>query len=537
MTTTDLPRTTTTATGTAAKIAELARRREVARQGAIASVEKQHAKGKLTARERIEAFLDPGSFVEVDELARHGAGNYGADVRESYGDGVVTGYGLVGGRPVCVYAQDFTIFGGSVGERVGQKIVKVMQRAIDVGCPIIGINDSGGARIQEGVASLASYAEVGYHIGLASGVVPQVSLILGPCAGGAVYGPAATDVVVMVEKTSHQFVTGPDVVRAVTGEQVTFEELGGPAVNAAAGNVHYVAADEKDAFDWVQTLLSYLPSNNLDEPPDFGAADWAYDTELEMNAEDLGLNAVIPDEPNRLYDMTTVIRHLVDDGEFLEMQAAFAPNLLVGLARIEGRTVGLLANQPLHLSGALDIDASEKGARFIQFCDAFNIPILTLVDVPGYLPGLDQERGGIIRRGVKLSFAYATATVPMVTVIVRKAYGGGYASMGCKHYRVDTNLAWPTAEIAVMGGEAAVSVLFRRQLQEAVAAGDYESVHSTLVDAYRAEKCTPYEAAERGYIDAVIAPSETRIEVAKALRMLRTKRKTMPARKHTNIPL
>ncbi|SHN29550.1 acyl-CoA carboxylase subunit beta [Cryptosporangium aurantiacum] len=530
MTTTELPRST--AGGTAAKIAELARRREVSRQGSMASVEKQHAKGKLTARERIEAFLDPGTFVEVDELARHGAGAYGDDARELYGDGVVTGYGLVSGRPVCVYAQDFTVFGGSVGERVGQKIVKVMQRAIDVGCPIVGINDSGGARIQEGVASLAAYAEIGYHIGLASGVVPQVSLILGPCAGGAVYGPAATDIVVMVEKTSHQFVTGPDVIRAVTGEQVTFEELGGPSTNAAAGNVHYVAADEKDAFDWVQTLLSYLPSNNLDEAPDFGA-----ETELEIVADDLGLNAVIPDEPNRLYDMTTVIQYLVDDGEFLEMQAAFAPNLLVGLARLEGRTVGIIANQPMHLSGALDIDASEKGARFIQFCDAFNIPILTLVDVPGYLPGLEQERGGLIRRGVKLSFAYATATVPMVTVIVRKAYGGGYASMGCKHYRVDTNLAWPTAEIAVMGGEAAVSVLFRRQLQEAAAAGNDEYVRDALIAAYRAEKCTPYEAAERGYIDAVIAPSETRIEVAKALRMLRTKRKTGPARKHSNIPL
>ncbi|EXG80092.1 acyl-CoA carboxylase subunit beta [Cryptosporangium arvum] len=528
MTTTDLPRT---AQGTAAKIAELARRREVARQGARSAVEKQHAKGKLTARERIDAFLDPGSFVEVDEFARHGAGAYGDDTREAYGDGVVTGYGLVDGRPVCVYAQDFTVFGGSVGERVGQKIVKVMQRAIEVGCPIVGLNDSGGARIQEGVASLAAYGEIGYHIALASGVVPQISLILGPCAGGAVYGPAATDVVVMVENTSHQFVTGPDVVRAVTGEDVTFEELGGPAANAEAGNVHYVATDEQDALDWVQSLLSYLPSNNLDEPPDFGAAD------LEISADDLALNEVVPDEPNRLYDMRRVVRHVVDDGEFLELQAAFAPNLLVGLARIEGRTVGVVANQPLHLSGALDIDASEKGARFIQFCDAFNIPILTLVDVPGYFPGLAQERGGIIRRGVKLSFAYATATVPMVTVIVRKAYGGGYASMGCKHYRVDANLAWPTAEIAVMGGEAAVSVLFRRQLQEAAATGDVESLHAALVAAYREQRCTPYEAAERGYVDAVIAPSETRTEVAKALRMLRTKRQASPARKHTNFPL
>ena len=519
--------------GTAAKIAELARRREVARQGSLASVGKQHAKGKLTARERIEAFLDPGSFVEVDELVRHAAGNYGDDAKEAYGDGVVTGYGLVGGRPVCVYAQDFTLYGGSVGERVGQKIVKVIRRAIDVGCPIVGINDSGGARIQEGVASLAAYAEIGYHIGLASGVVPQVSLILGPCAGGAVYGPAATDVVVMVEETSHQFVTGPDVVRAVTGEQVSFEELGGAAANAEAGNVHYVAADEKDAFDWVQTLLSYLPSNNLDDAPS-----WAEpDAEPELSADDLGLNTVIPDEPNRLYDMRTVIRYLVDEGEFLEMHAKFAPNILCGLARVEGRTVGLLANQPMHLTGALDIDASEKGARFIQFCDAFNLPILTLVDVPGYLPGLEQERGGIIRRGVKLSFAYATATVPMVTVIVRKAYGGGYASMGCKHYGVDTNLAWPTAEIAVMGGEAAVSVLFRRQLQQAAEAGNYDEVRDYLIGEYRKEMCTPYEAAERGYVDAVIAPSETRVEVAKALRMLRNKRKVGPARKHTNIPL
>ena len=533
MTTTDLSQQTHELTGTAAKIAELARRREVARQGSLGAVDKQHAKGKLTARERINAFLDPGSFVEVDELVRHAAGNYGDDAREAYGDGVVTGYGLVSGRPVCVYAQDFTIYGGSVGERVGQKIVKVMQRAIEVGCPIVGINDSGGARIQEGVASLAAYADIGYHIGLASGVVPQVSLIMGPCAGGAVYGPAATDIVVMVERTSHQFVTGPDVVRAVTGEEVSFEELGGAEANAEAGNVHYVAADEKDAFDWVQTLLSYLPSNNLDEAPTWGEPDG----EPEATEDDLGLNTVIPDEPNRLYDMMTVIRHLVDDGDFLELHAGFARNLICGLARLEGRSVGIVANQPMHLTGALDIDASEKGARFIQFCDAFNIPVLTLVDVPGYFPGLEQERGGIIRRGVKLSFAYTTATVPMVTVIVRKAYGGGYASMGCKHYRVDANLAWPTAEIAVMGGEAAVSVLFRSQLQQAAASGNYDQVRDYLVTQYRKEMCTPYEAAERGYIDAVIAPSETRIEVAKALRMLRTKRKSVPARKHTTMPL
>jgi propionyl-CoA carboxylase beta chain len=519
--------------GTAAKIAELARRREVAREGSLAAVGKQHAKGKLTARQRIDLFLDEGSFVEVDALVRHAAGNYGDDATEAYGDGVVTGYGLVSGRPVCVYAQDFTLYGGSVGERVGQKIVKIMQRAIEVGCPIVGINDSGGARIQEGVASLAAYAEVGYHIVWASGLVPQISLIVGPCAGGAVYGPSATDIVVMVEKTANMFVTGPDVVRAVTGEVVGSDELGGATANAKAGNVHYVATDEKDAFDWVQTLLSYLPPNNLDDPPAWEGTP----SEADVTDHDLGLNTVIPDEPNRLYDMTTVIRQLVDDGEFLELQAKFAPNLLCGLARLEGRTVGIVANQPMHLTGALDIDASEKGARFIQFCDAFNIPIVTLVDVPGYLPGLEQERGGIIRRGVKLAFAYAAATVPMVTVIVRKAYGGGYASMGCKHYRVDTNLAWPTAEIAVMGGEAAVSVLFRRQLRQAMAEGNYEQVREFLVEQYRKEMCTPYEAAERGYVDAVIAPSETRVEVAKALRMLRTKRKPGPARKHSNIPL
>jgi propionyl-CoA carboxylase beta chain len=337
----------------------------------------------------------------------------------------------------------------------------------------------------------------------------------------------------MVDQTAHQFLTGPDVVRAVTGEQVSFEDLGGAAVNAEVGNVHYVAADEKDALDWVQTLLSYLPSNNLDEAPAWGAED----AELEITEHDLALNTVVPDEPNRLYDMMTVIRHLVDEGDFLELHARFAPNLICGLARIEGRTVGVVANQPMQRSGALDIDASEKGARFIQFCDAFNIPILTLVDVPGYLPGVEQERGGVIRRGVKLSFAYSIATVPMITVIVRKAYGGGYASMGCKHYRVDTNLAWPTAEIAVMGGEAAVSVLFRRQLEQAAAEGNYEQVREYLIAQYRKEMCTPYEAAERGYIDGVIAPSETRVEVAKALRMLRTKRKTGPARKHANIPL
>ncbi|MFG2037413.1 acyl-CoA carboxylase subunit beta [Dactylosporangium sp. NPDC048998] len=514
---------------TAGKLADLVRRTdEAVHAGSARAVEKQHARGKKTARERIDLLLDPGSFVELDELARHRSTNFGLEETRPYGDGVLTGYGTVDGRQVCVFAQDFTVFGGSLGEVFGEKIVKVMDLAMKIGCPIVGINDSGGARIQEGVVSLGLYGEIFFRNVRASGVIPQISLIMGPCAGGAVYSPAVTDFTVMVDKTSHMFITGPDVIKTVTGEDIEFEELGGARThNTKSGNAHYLAADEDDAIDYVRALLSYLPSNNMDDAPVVPAP-----APLEVTEEDLALDSVIPDSANQPYDIKTVIEGIVED--FLEVQPLFAQNIVVGFGRVEGHPVGVVANQPMHFAGCLDIDASEKAARFVRTCDAFNIPILTFVDVPGFLPGASQEWDGIIRRGAKLIFAYAEATVPKVTVITRKAYGGAYDVMGSKHLGADLNFAWPTAQIAVMGAQGAVNILYRQELRNAQ---DPATRRAELIQQYEDTLANPYVAAERGYVDGVIPPSTTRIEIVRALRLLRTKRETLPPKKHGNIPL
>jgi propionyl-CoA carboxylase beta chain len=525
---------------TAAKLADLRQRLdEAVHAGSDRAVERQHAKGKMTARERVERLLDPGSFTELDALARHRATSFGVAANRPYGDGVVTGYGTIDGRPVCVYSQDFTVFGGSLGEVYGEKIVKVMDHALKTGCPIIGINDGGGARIQEGVVALGLFAEIFYRNVIASGVIPQISLIMGPCAGGAVYSPAITDFTLMVDQTSHMFITGPDVIKTVTGEDVTFEELGGAHThNVKSGVAHYQARDEDDCLEFARDLLSYLPSNNMDDPPG-AAGPLPYhadgrDPLLEITDGDAELDTIIPDSPNQPYDMHEVITHVLDDGEFLEIHAGFAPNILVGFGRVAGASVGVVANQPVHLAGCLDIDASEKAARFVRTCDAFSIPVLTFVDVPGFLPGTDQEWSGIIRRGAKLIYAYAEATVPKVTVITRKAYGGAYDVMGSKHLRGDVNLAWPTAQIAVMGAQGAVNILYRRELADA---SDPDALRARRIAEYEDELANPYIAAERGYVDAVIRPAETRAQTIRALRNLRTKRQTLPPKKHGNIPL
>ncbi|WP_234434244.1 acyl-CoA carboxylase subunit beta [Streptomyces sp. NRRL F-5126] len=532
---------TNTATGageglhtTAGKIADLRRRiEEATHAGTSTAVEKQHAKGKLTARERIGLLLDEGSFVELDEFARHRSTNFGIEKKRPYGDGVVTGYGTVDGRPVCVYSQDFTVFGGSLGEVYGEKIVKVMDFATKNGCPVIGINDGGGARIQEGVVALGLFAEIFRRNVHASGVVPQISLIVGPCAGGAVYSPAITDFTVMVDQTSHMFITGPDVIKTVTGEDVGFEELGGARThNTTSGVAHHMAGDEKDAIEYVKSLLSYLPSNNLSEPPAFPE-----EASLDTTDEDRELDALIPDSANQPYDMHSAIEHVLDEGEFLETQPMFAPNIVTGFGRIEGFPVGVVANQPTQLAGCLDINASEKAARFVRTCDSFNIPVLTFVDVPGFLPGVDQEYGGIIRRGAKLIFAYAEATVPLITVITRKAFGGAYDVMGSKHLGADLNLAWPTAQIAVMGAQGAVNILHRREIAASGDATAQEARRAQLIEEYEDTLLNPYVAAERGYVDAVVMPSDTRAHVVKGLRQLRTKRESLPPKKHGNIPL
>ncbi len=523
---------------TAGKIADLERRRyEAIHAGTARAVERQHAKGKMTARERIDALLDPGSFTEFDELARHRATDFGMARNRPYGDGVVTGYGTIDARPVCVFSQDFTVNGGSLGEVYGEKIVKVMDHALKTGCPMIGINDSGGARIQEGVVALGLYGEIFYRNVVSSGVIPQISLIMGPCAGGAVYSPAITDFTLMVDKTSYMFITGPDVIKTVTGEEVSQEELGGAhAHNAKSGVAHYQAADEQDCLDFARELLSYLPSNNLDElpvrpaPVDPAAA-------LEPTGYDAELDNVIPDSPRQPYDMHTVIEHVLDDGEFLEIHAGFAQNIIVGFGRVEGSPVGVVANQPMHSAGTLDIDASEKAARFVRTCDAFSVPVLTFVDVPGFLPGTGQEWGGIIRRGAKLIYAYAEATVPKITVITRKAYGGAYDVMGSKHLGGDVNLAWPTAQIAVMGADGAVDILYRRDLTAVADSADRAALRKQKSAEYEDTLFNPYIAAERGYVDAVIRPAETRSSVTRALRALRTKRQALPPKKHGNIPL
>jgi len=528
-------RVTSPADSTAARIADYkARYHEAVVASEEAARAKQHAKGKLTARERLEGLLDPGSFVEFDEFVRHRTHAFGMDRNRPYGDSVVTGIGTIWGRPVAVYSQDFTVFGGSLGEVAGEKIVKVMEHALKNRVPIIGILDSGGARIQEGVVALGKYAEIFRLNTAASGVIPQISVVVGPAAGGAVYSPALTDFIVMVDKTSHMFVTGPDVIKTVTGEEVGFEELGGALThNKLSGVAHYLAADEEDALDYVRGLIGFLPDNNQAPAP-------VYDShaEHEITEADRRLNEVIPDSPNQPYDMRTIIESIVDDGEFLEVQPLFAANIVIGFGRIEGRTIGVIANQPNVMAGTLNIDAGEKAARFLRFCDSFSIPILTLVDVPGYLPGTDQEWTGVIRRGAKLLYAYAEATVPLVTVITRKAYGGAYIVMGSKQMGADYNVAWPTAEIAVMGGQGAVNILYRAELRRAEEAGeDVTAVRQRLAGEYSYNVASPFLAAERGELDDVIEPAATRIAVSRAFRALRGKTVQTPPKKHGNIPL
>jgi acetyl-CoA carboxylase carboxyltransferase component len=496
--------------------------------GGTARIQRQHSQGKLTARERIELLLDKGSFVELDRFVTHRSHDFGMDEQRILGDGVVTGYGTIDRRLVFIYSQDFTVFGGSLSESHAEKICKVLDLAVKNGAPIIGLNDSGGARIQEGVVSLGGYADIFLRNTLASGVIPQISLIMGPCAGGAVYSPAITDFIIMVKDTSYMFVTGPEVVKTVTHEEVSFEELGGALTHASVSGVAHFAADgEEDGIFLVQKLLSYVPSNNLEDPPAIRAEDDPLRT-------DEALDTLVPDEPNRPYDMREIITRIVDDGEFLEVMQNWAKNVLIGYGRLGGRSVGVIANQPAVLAGVLDINASTKAARFVRFCDAFNIPLVTFVDVPGFMPGLTQEHGGIIRHGAKLLYAYAEATVPKLTIITRKAYGGAYDVMSSKHLRGDINLAWPTAEIAVMGPEGAVNIVFRREIAEAE---DQEAARANLVTDYRTKFANPYVAASRGYLDAVIEPHETRPRLINALEMLQNKRDSNPPKKHGNIPL
>ncbi|MEJ2864126.1 acyl-CoA carboxylase subunit beta [Actinomycetospora flava] len=524
----------------AGKLADWHRRQDdVVHAGSERAVERQHAKGRKTARERIDLLLDEGSFLEFDAMARHRSTNFGLDANRPYGDGVVTGQGTVDGRPVCVFSQDATVFGGALGEVYGEKIVKVMDVAMKIGCPVVGINDGGGARIQEGVVALGLYGEIFKRNVHASGVVPQISLVMGPAAGGAVYSPALTDFTVMVDETSFMFITGPDVIKTVTGEDVGFEELGGARThNATSGNAHYLASDEEDAISYVQELLGYLPSNNLTDPPRIPGEEETGSVPDGIGDTDLELDTLVPDSPNQPYDIREAITRVVDDGDFLEVQALYAANMVVGYGRIEGRPVGVVANQPTQLAGCLDIGASEKAARFVRTCDTFNIPVLTFVDVPGFLPGTDQEYNGIIRRGAKLIYAYAEATVPLVTVICRKAYGGAYDVMGSKHLGADVNIAWPTAQIAVTGASGAVSILYRKELKKVEDdGGDVEARRAELQQEYEDTLANPYVAAERGYVDAVVPPSHTRGYVARALRMLETKRETLPPRKHGNVPL
>jgi propionyl-CoA carboxylase beta chain len=516
---------------TAGKIEDLrARVEEAVHAGSARAVEKQHAKGKMTARERISALVDEDSFTEIDEFARHRSTKFGMENNRPYGDGVVIGTATVDGRPIALYSQDFTIMGGSLGEVHAEKIVKIAEFALKSGIPLIGINDSGGARIQEGVASLGGYGKIFRLNTRSSGVIPQISLVLGPCAGGSAYSPALTDFTVMVNETSHMFITGPDVIKTVTGEDVGMEELGGALThNTRTGNSHYLAESEEDAIDYVKALLSYLPSNNMDGVPQLPPTEL-----LEKEASDIALDTLIPDSTNQPYDMKVLINALLDEGEFLEVHALYAPNIIVGFGRIEGQSVGIIANQPQQLAGTLDINSSEKAARFVRFCDAFNIPILTLVDVPGFLPGTEQEWNGIIRRGAKLLYAYAEASVPLVTLITRKAYGGAFIVMGSKYLGSDINFAWPTAEIAVMGAQGAVNILYRGELSEAK---DPEKKRAQLVEEYNETLANPYLAAERGIIDTVIEPNQSRAYITKAFRTLKTKRDSLPARKHGNIPL
>jgi propionyl-CoA carboxylase beta chain len=505
---------------------ELERRAELG--GGEDRLRRQHDAGKLTARERIDLLFDAGSFQEVDKLVTHRCRDFGMEDQIVPGDGVVAGHGRIDGRPVYAFAQDFTVFGGSLSETNAAKIVKIMDLALKMGAPVVGLNDSGGARIQEGVLSLGGYADIFLRNTLASGVIPQISAIMGPCAGGAVYSPAITDFNVMVEGTSYMFVTGPDVIRTVTHEDVTKEQLGGAHThNEISGVAHFAVPDDRDCLRLIRDLLSYLPSNNIDEPARRSTADPA-------NREDDALDRLVPESPNQPYDMHDLVHAVSDDGEFLEVHQHFARNLIVGFAHLGGRSVGIVANQPTHLAGTLDIDASVKGARFVRFCDAFNIPLVTFEDVPGFLPGTRQEYGGIIRHGAKLLFAFAEATVPKLTVITRKAYGGAYCVMSSKHIRTDVNFAWPSAEIAVMGPEGAVNVLYRRELD---AAEDPAAQRALRVAEFREKFANPYIAASRGFVDAVIRPRETRPRLIAALATLATKRDRNPPKKHGNIPL
>ncbi len=498
------------------------------RGGGEERIAKQHDAGKLTARERIDLFLDPGSFVELDKFKTHRCADFGMQKQKILGDGVVTGYGLVEGRQVFVFAQDFTVFGGSLSGAYSEKICKVMDRAMQVGCPVIGLNDSGGARIQEGVVSLAGYADIFLRNTLASGVVPQISVIMGPCAGGAVYSPAITDFIFMVRNTSYMFITGPDVIRTVTHEEVTKEDLGGARSHTQkSGVAHFTFDSEEATLRAVRELVSFIPLNNTDDPPAIPPSD-------DPTRRDDALRTLVPDNPNKPYDIKDVIRAVVDDRHFFEVAQHFAENMVIGFARMSGRPVGVVANQPAVLAGVLDIDGSVKGARFVRFCDAFNIPLLTFVDVPGFLPGTDQEWGGIIKHGAKLLYAFAESTVPKVTVITRKAYGGAYDVMASKHIRADVNFAYPTAEIAVMGPEGAVNIIFRKEI---MSAGDAGAERQRLIADYREKFANPYKAAELGYIDEVIRPEDTRPRVIRAFEMLRTKRQENPPRKHGNIPL
>lgn len=502
-----------------------AKRQELGGEDRIA---RQHDKGRGTAYERLEILLDPGSFREVDAFVQHRSTNFGMDKNRPLGDSVVTGWGTIDDRLVYVYSQDFTTFGGSLSEVHAAKIIKIMEMAMKTGAPIIGLNDSGGARIQEGVESLSGYADIFLRNTMASGVVPQISVIMGPCAGGAVYSPALTDYIIMVKETSYMFITGPNVVKQVLNEDVTFEELGGASVHSSkSGVAHMIADDETQALVMVRELLSYLPQNNMEDPPYLATND-------DPLREDEKLNSIVPDSPNKPYDIKDIIEVVVDDGHFFEVHEDFAANIVVGYARLGGHAVGIVANQPMVLAGVLDISASEKAARFIRTCDAFNIPIITFVDVPGYLPGRDQEHAGIIRSGAKLLFAYCEATVPKLTVTTRKSYGGAYCVMSSKHIRGDLNLAWPTAEIAVMGPEGAVEIINRRELSEA---DDPASKKTELAEAYRERFAHPYIAASRGYIDDVIEPSETRSRLINALQVFQNKRDENPPKKHGNIPL
>ena len=511
------------------KLDELRRRHAQAElAGGEERVRRQHKAGKRTARERLDLLLDPGSFMEIDKFVVHQSHDFDMENQKVLGDGVVTGSGRIHGRPTFVFAQDFTVFGGSLSEAYARKICKVMDLAMKTGAPVIGLNDSGGARIQEGVVSLAGYAEIFLRNTLASGVVPQISAVMGPCAGGAVYSPAITDFVFMVKNTSYMFVTGPDVIRAVTHEEVSAEDLGGATTHGTTSGVAHFAADsEEECLALIRELMTFLPQNNLEDPP-------LQPTQDPVDRRDESLQTIVPDQPNKPYDMREIVRTVLDDRYFFEVQATFAPNIIVGFGRLGGRPVGIVANQPAHLAGCLDINASLKAARFVRFCDCFNLPLVTFEDVPGFLPGTAQEFGGIIKHGAKLLFAFCEATVPKLTVITRKAYGGAYCVMSSKHIRGDANFAYPTAEIAVMGPDGAVNILYRRETEEAADAGAFKEEKTRE---YREKFAHPYVAAERGYIDEVIEPKDTRARLCSALEILRTKRDSNPPRKHGNIPL